>query len=221
MAAGILFALNALGITRINIFFDGWWTLFIIVPCTVGLITERDKTGNLIGILIGVFILLCCQDIISFLLLLELLLPAIAVVVGFKLIVSGVFGNKANDLFTKLKENGKKPVTGTATFSSCDLNFDNEVFEAAELTSTFGIVKCDMRNALITHDCAIRAKTVFGGIEILVSDNVNVKISSTSIFGRVANKTSAIKNAPTVYVNATCIFGTVDIKNQPSKNNHI
>ena len=28
---GVLFALNALEITNIKIFFDGWWTLFIIV----------------------------------------------------------------------------------------------------------------------------------------------------------------------------------------------
>ena len=63
IAAGALFALNALNITNIDIFFDGWWTLFIIVPCAVGLFTEREKTGNIIGIAVGVFLLLCCQDI--------------------------------------------------------------------------------------------------------------------------------------------------------------
>ena len=31
IAAGIVFALNAFGITHIELFFDGWWTLFIIV----------------------------------------------------------------------------------------------------------------------------------------------------------------------------------------------
>lgn len=41
VAAGILLGLNAFGITDIDIFFDGWWTLFIIVPCAVGLITDR------------------------------------------------------------------------------------------------------------------------------------------------------------------------------------
>ena len=46
IAAGVIFALNALDITDIDVFFDGWWTLFIIVPCTVGIFTEREKTGN-------------------------------------------------------------------------------------------------------------------------------------------------------------------------------
>ena len=53
VAVGVFLGLNAFGITDINIFFDGWWTLFIIVPCTIGLFTDYDKTGNLIGILIG------------------------------------------------------------------------------------------------------------------------------------------------------------------------
>ena len=55
MAAGVVLALRIFGITGADIFFDGWWTLFIIVPCAIGLFTEREKTGNIIGIVIGVF----------------------------------------------------------------------------------------------------------------------------------------------------------------------
>ena len=54
---GAIFALNAMDITDIDIFFDGWWTLFIIVPCAIGFFTEHDKMGNLIGLAIGVFLL--------------------------------------------------------------------------------------------------------------------------------------------------------------------
>jgi hypothetical protein len=42
VAAGVLFALKALGIANIDVFFDGWWTLFIIIPCTIGPFTKRD-----------------------------------------------------------------------------------------------------------------------------------------------------------------------------------
>lgn len=31
VAAGVILALNAFEITSINLFFDGWWTLIIIV----------------------------------------------------------------------------------------------------------------------------------------------------------------------------------------------
>ena len=50
VAIGVILALNALGITDINIFFDGWWTLFFIIPSLIGLISERDKTCSIVKI---------------------------------------------------------------------------------------------------------------------------------------------------------------------------
>ena len=70
---GLIIGGNALGITNINIFFDGWWTLFIIIPCFIGLFKDNEKTGNLIGLLIGVALLLACQDILDFGLILSLI----------------------------------------------------------------------------------------------------------------------------------------------------
>lgn len=212
IAAGTLFALNALSITDIDIFFDGWWTLFIIIPSVAGIFTDREKTGHIIGLAIGVFLLLCCQDVLSFSLLWKLLLPIIVVIIGLKLLFTGLFGNRANELMSKLKEGGAEPRVGCATFSSCTMNYDGEVFEGAELNAIFGGVKCDLRNAVIEKDCAIQASAIFGGIDILVSDHVNVKVNSNCIFGGISNKTSAHKDAPTIYISGTCMFGGVDIK---------
>ena len=50
---GVLVGTNSLGITNIDIFFDGWWSLFIIIPCFIGLFSNEDKTGNIIGLLVG------------------------------------------------------------------------------------------------------------------------------------------------------------------------
>ncbi len=212
IAAGVILALNVFDITNINIFFDGWWTLFIIVPCTIGLFTEREKTGNIIGILLGVFLLLCCQDVLSFSMLWKLMIPAVIVIIGLKMVLTGLFGNKANAIIKQMRLEGKEPRSGCATFSGCHMNYDGEVFEGAELTAVFGGVKCDLRNAVIEKDCAIAVSAIFGGIDILVPSNINVKVSSNSIFGGVSNKTSVYPNAPTIYISGTCMFGGVDIK---------
>ena len=212
IAVGLGVALNALDIVTVDVFFDGWWTLFIIVPCGVGLFTEREKTGNLIGIAIGVILLLCCQEILDFAMLWKLLVPAIIVVIGVKLLITGISGNKAKEMIVKMKANGKKPQNGFAAFSGCDLNYDGVVFDGAELTAVFGGVECDLRNAIIEKDCAIQAFAIFGGIDIQVPDTVNVKVGSMSIFGGVSNKTAVKKDAPTIYVGGTCMFGGVDIK---------
>ena len=212
---GVIIALKAFGIiTRVEIFFDGWWTLFIIVPCFVGIFTDREKTGNIIGLLIGVFLLLCCQNILGFDMLWKLAVPAIIVIIGLKLVLSTVFGDKATKIIVESRQNGESVKIGCATFSGQDMNFDGEVFNGAELSAVFGGVKCDLRGAIIEKDCAVSATAVFGGIDLFVPDNVNVKINSNSIFGGVSDKKHSrhIEGAVTVYVNATCMFGGVDIK---------
>jgi len=212
VAVGVILALNALDITDIDLFFDGWWTLFIIVPCGVGLFTEREKFGNATGTVIGILLLLGCQDIIDFSLLWKLLVPAIIVAIGLKMLFGGLFSKKSNELLDKLKEDGKTPKGGCATFSGCDLNYDGEVFEGAELTAVFGGVKCDLRKAIIKEDCAIQVSATFGGITILVPETVNIKVSANGMFGGVSNKTPVRKDVPTIYISGTCMFGGVGIK---------
>lgn len=214
VAVGVVFALNALDIMDINIFFDGWWTLFIIIPCTVGLITERDKTGNLIGLLIGVFLLLSCRDILDFSMLWKLAVPAVIIVIGLKCIFGGMFGGKTDKIMAEMKADGASVVNGFAAFSGQNLNFDNEVFTGAELNAVFGGVKCDLRGAIIEKDCVINASAVFGGVDILLPANVNVKVRSNSIFGGVSDKkhSNSSQNAVTVYVNGSGMFGGVEIQ---------
>ena len=140
--------------------------------------------------------------------------PAVIVIIGIKLIIGAVRGDKANKLIESIHQNGENVKTGCATFSGQDIDFDNEVFNGAELSAIFGGVKCDLRNAIIENDCAINATSIFGGIDIYVPYNVNIKVNSNSIFGGVSQKNRRPNdpNAVTVYVNATCMFGGVEIK---------
>ena len=45
IVVGILFLGRNMDWWDFSIFFDGWWTLFIIVPCFIGLFNEKEKTG--------------------------------------------------------------------------------------------------------------------------------------------------------------------------------
>ncbi len=209
---GVVIALNAFNITNIDLFFDGWWTLIIIVPCVVGLFTEREKLGNIIGIVVGVLLLLCCWDIINFDFIWKLILPVVIVIIGAKLVINGFRGNKSAEMLNEMKEKGKDVKNGFAAFSGSELNFDGEIFEGAELNAIFGAVECDLRNAVIPRDCAIQVSAIFGGVDILVPDTVNVKVNSTSIFGGISNKSKSKKDGVTLYINGTCLFGGVEIK---------
>ena len=212
LALGIVLVLNALDITDISIFFDGWWTLFIIIPSLAGIFKVPRKISNYIVLAIGVYLLLSCLDIISFGLLWKLLIPVLVVFVGIRMIAGGIGTNKTNDIFKLLREKGKAPHSVFAAFSSNKERCSDIDFEAAELNAFFGEIKYDLRDASITKDCALSVTAVFGGIDILVPEGVNVKVNSISIFGGISNKTPHISGVPTVYVSGLCLFGGVDIK---------
>ncbi len=213
VAVGSILSLNVVGLTDIDIFFDGWWTLFIIVPCAIGLFSREDKTGNFIGLLVGVALLLSCQDVISFSLLWKLAIPAVIIFIGIKIILKTLFGNKTAKIVKQLKDSGKQQHNGFAAFSGTNVNFDGQCFYGGEVNALFGGVKYDLTGAVINQDCVIDATAIFGGADILLPDYVNAKTTSTSIFGGVSNKhVNRPENTVTVYINGTALFGGVDIK---------
>ena len=177
---GLIIGGNALGITNINIFFDGWWTFFIIIPCFIGLFKDNEKTGNVIGLLIGVGLLLGCQNILDFDLIWKLAFPVILVVIGLSIIFKDTLGGKVSSEIKKLNEKRNGKNSYCATFAGQDVKFDGENFTGADLTAVFGGVKCDLRNAIIESDVVINASSTFGGIEIYVPSSLFLR----AIWGR-------------------------------------
>jgi len=211
---GLVLGGNVLGITDIDIFFDGWWTLFIIVPCFIGLFEEKEKTWNIVGLIVGIALFLACRDLFDFAILWKLLIPGILVALGISIIFKDTVKGKVTEEIKKITEKQGKQNEYCATFAGQDVKFDGEVFNGVDLTAVFGGVKCDLRNAIIEKDVVISSSAIFGGIDILVPENVKIKVKSTSIFGGVSDKSKYVEkeNMHTIYVNATCLFGGVDIK---------
>ncbi len=214
IVVGIILGTNAMDITDINIFFDGWWTLFIIIPCFIGLFKENERTGNIIGLLIGVMLLLCCQDVFRFDIMWKLAFPAIIVIIGISIVFKDTFSKKVSEEIKNINSKNKDTNDYCATFSGQDINFDSEEFKGANITAVFGGVKCDLRNAVITEDVVINCSSIFGGIDIFIPNDVKVKVKSSSIFGGVSNnrKHAEKEDAKVIYINATCMFGGVELK---------
>ena len=209
---GVIFGLNALEITDIDIFFDGWWTLFIIVPCFIGLFKDPDKDGNLIGLIIGVCLLFGCLDIISFEYIWKLIVPIILVLIGLSFMFKDVFKSSVRKKVKSLSKDDS--LEYCATFGSQVVDFSKEKFSGCNLTAVFGGVKCDLRDAVIKDDSVIRVSAIFGGVTIYVPEDVNVKFSATPIFGGVSDE-SKVKKVDckyTIYIQATVMFGGVEIK---------
>ena len=129
------------------------------------------------------------------------------------MIIELKYDKSADTAIKQIKENNTTVRSGAATFSGATFDYTGEIFEGAKLDAVFGGIKCDLRGAVINGDCVINASAVFGGIDIYVPENLNVKVSSNSIFGGVSGKER--RNNPsnhTLYLNATCLFGGVEVK---------
>ena len=107
---------------------------------------------------------------------------------------------------------GGSDVSGV--FDGRKAQYDGQLFEGATVSAVFGGVEMDLRSARIERDVRIDATAIFGGIDIYVPANVVVRVMSTPVLGGVSNKAPAPAEVPcyTLYVNATCVFGGVDIK---------
>lgn len=132
--AGLFIAGKAFNLFQFTIFFDGWWTLFIIIPCFIGLFNnENSRMSYLVGLAIGVLLLLSRQDVISWRMFGPLCFAAILVLAG----VSIMFRkdnyhehNHSSDNYTSYQQ-------GSTTYSN-DRTSDNTTTNDTETNQYSG-----------------------------------------------------------------------------------
>lgn len=201
---GILFLGNNLELWDVNIFFDGWWSLFIIVPSLIGLFKREGVLSSCLGLVIGVLLLLAAQDYIDFLMVGKIFIPVLIILIGltfiFKPNVSRIKRNDSSDLMEYF-----------GIFSSTEEKI-NEEFLGAKCVAVFGGVELDLTKAKIREDIVVDCVCAFGGITLKVPSNVTIKTSGAPVFGGVENKhDNTSKKKTTIYVNYVCVFGGIDI----------
>lgn len=209
--AAVLMVLDSLNVLSFNLFFDGWWTLFIIVPSVAALLEGKILDG-LQGIAIGAIFLLCAREILSWDMVWKLALPIIIAIIGIRMIFSSTRRNKVEKEIRKIKIDNKDFQNGTAVFCGTEMNFDDVVFNGANLAAVFGGVDCDLSRAIIDRDCVIRATCVFGGIDIKVPSNVKVVTNTACVFGGIDVNRDNKDGAYTIYVEGACVFGGIDVQ---------
>lgn len=206
---GVVYILGAFGIADINFSLDGWWTLFIIIPCLNGLFTSKDKFGNFIGLAVGVLLLLAARDVFGYDMIWKIIVPVIVIMLGVKLILKSASSSK-NGMDVK-KENREH----MATFGTKTMDFSDEEITVAKIGAVFGGAKCNLTDAKIKNGSQLNLLCAFGGADIIVPENVNVKINTFCLFGGISDKRvtkPTDKSAVTLVINGFCIFGGADIK---------
>ena len=198
---GLLYACRALDIFHFSVFFPGWWTLFIIVPCIYALTRKNeDKTGPVIGLVIGLCFLINAQDFNFHIDFFPMAIAVLCIVIGWKLL----FPNKKNS--QKQEEYSEFIYTGT---------YGNTTAEgtAADTEKSYTSGNAYSGNSTYSGGGTgyINASAIFGGKDIRVDNECFTGADLTVIMGAVdINLRNAIISED-VYINVTAIMGGVDI----------
>jgi len=209
---GILILLDNMELFDFSLSIFKIWPIFLII-FSIGDMIDNKKinVSNSIIFVVGLYFLLFNYSIIT-VSFTKIVIPIILIMVGLSLI----FPKKIVKTIIKSPNNDDE-LNVTSIFSDILNKCDSKEFSRANVTSIFGGVTLDMRNAKIKgNECVCICTTIFGGIDLKIPDNWGVNTDGlTCVFGGVDNLKS--KKADSVgknvlYLTGTVVFGEIEIK---------
>ncbi len=218
LAAGVAVGGSMLGFFDFTISFDGWWTLFLIVPALLSIVQGGFNAGNTVLLSIGAVLLLDAQNVLPRNFSWRLILPLVLLIVGFQL----VFGHRTTGTAGNPRPSGPRPgesggtayKSSSALFGGQDIVYGSEDFTGGSYTAMFGALTINLRSVTLVGDVIINVTAMFGGIELILPDNVQVVSNIVPILGGVDCKYASSRDplAPKVIINGNVSLGGIEIK---------
>lgn len=217
---GLLLVLDNLNVLRFYIpyYLLQWYSILILIG--VVLITTRDKIGFGIALTAigGIFLLdemsdyyywrFDFWDVFDF-------WPLVFIIVGLSLI----FRRGRGDWREKKSFNDDTDyVDETAFFSGADRIITSKNFTGGKLTSIFGGTDLNLINAdLAPGTNVLDVFVLFGGTDIMVPSDMNVRIQVTSIFGGFSDERKVLNDNPDnegkeLVIKGLVLFGGGEVK---------
>ena len=210
--AGVGYAGSVLGFWRFDLFFDGWWTLFLIVPCLFSILDKGFEAGNLLGLAIGVMLLLSAQGFVRMQTIIRLSIPLILVCIGLGLVIRPRYNRNLPKLTGQGNMEGAPDIF--AIFGTENRRITNAITGGANLTAVFGTLTIDLRDAQLTTDIMVQTTAVFGSVNLLLPEGTPVRADGFSLFGSLHNHMSdqGEEGRPAVFVSGVNVFGGTEVK---------
>jgi hypothetical protein len=204
VAFGTLFLLDSTGVLDAGSVIGDWWPLIIIIAGVITLLANiRHWPGALIMVIIGVTLLLSTLDVAD---LGDIVVPGVIILVGLLILFGRGLGART--------ETGDT-VSSFNMFSGSEVASHSDGFEGGNISVIFGAAELDLRDATPAAGANLDVFAAFGGVEIRVPTGWQVDIKGFPIFGGFENvtvKEQIPQGSPTLAVNATVLFGGLEIK---------
>lgn len=198
----------------------------LVLIGTVSLINSRNKLFGAIILVCGVLLMIprlfpFLGDIDE-----DIIVPVIIVIFGLYLVLrNNQRGQAQGDKFGKpngwrLRNDGeinKDKIDDVNIFGGGTKFIRSENFQGGSVTAVFGGTELDLTDCkLAPGDSVLDIVAVFGGMEILVPENWNVRVDVFPLFGGFTHKVRRIPadmdTTRTLFIKGIVIFGGGEIK---------
>lgn len=221
---GVGFLLDRFNVIPFGDVVQSWWPIIFVAMGVVQIINRPNKlTGSLFLIALGGLLIADNLFNIDFW---STALPLGLIIWGIGFLIRDKDGSGTIQVKHNFTLGGKSNTTEledevidvSAVFSGSSHRINSQKFRGGKVTSTFGGVELDLRNAsMASNEASLDVDVSFGGCEIKVPQSWHVIIQGTPIFGGVENDTlqRAIggEQVSTLTVRTTVLFGGLEIKN--------
>lgn len=224
---GIGYLGNQFGFWHFTIFFKGWWCVLITLFALHSMMTSKVDAVNTFLAILGVYFFLLENNIVQFEASLLMIFSLFLIVVGVKLVFTKDTPNisyekKQAEFFentTSFEENkeGTKKIFINSFLSSKRI-VESGIVDRCRIENVFGTIYLDLSNADLRTLDALSIDAYFGTVDILVSDDVNLKLSKDKFLSGCYIDSSFTENGYDIFVRGTSIFGTIRITKKKENN---
>jgi len=200
LAAGVAVGGSMLGFFDFTISFDGWWTLFLILPALLSIVQGGFSAGNMVLLSIGVVLLLDAQNVLPRNFSWRLILPLVLLIVGFQL----VFGSRSD----RQNRGCGSRTTGTAGGPRPS---GPRPGEDAGSGSAGGPRTGGPRPGENGGTAYKSASALFGGQDIVYGSEDFTGGSYTAMFGALTINLRSVTLVGDVIINVTAMFGGIEL----------
>jgi predicted membrane protein len=215
---GVLWVLNNTYVIDFQI--REWWPLILIAIGLIHLFNRRrffDFAGWLfIGF--GVVFLLVENGVLHWHEVWRYW-PVILIFVGLSIVFQGkrLKKPKEHDFGPdEMLSSDQEFINESSLFGGWSKRVTVKNFRGGNISAVFSGLKIDLRDAKLSEKGGVLdISAVFGGVELLIPDSWDIEDRSSAVFGGVDYKCSNTRNSTgkRLLINASAVFGSVDIKN--------
>ncbi|MDP9495537.1 MAG: cell wall-active antibiotics response protein [Actinomycetota bacterium] len=205
VAVGVLLLLDNAGVLDAGNAFSTYWPVLVI---GAGLFAFLSNPGHwqipLIVVVVGTALLLRTLDVVDSL---SVVIPALLILIGvFVMFGRGRPGQEVTN---------SDRISSFNIFSGTEIASHSAEFKGGNVGAIFGGAEIDLHDAKLAPGALLDVVAVFGGVEVSVPQGWQVVTRGFPIFGGFENVTAKERtgaDAPMLQVNATILFGGVEIK---------